>query len=416
MGTVVVVVVILYFVMAYIFNKETLADGSIKVTLHVMGRNSEREAIRKAKIKWEQKGYDIIEEFNGGLWRSSYIIVKKRGKNNKAQKKYAFNAKLPSQKKAQEAKASDTSSKKEIITPKVTISSSYTITENDGDDEIAYGSKDNLFAGNFYGMVSEYKNFTKLLQIEYEDAKGNITDRVIETQRFGDSSDGGAILAHCTLRDDNRTFKISRIIHCVDYETGEIITDILDYLYDEYRESPEGIKESEKRLRKREKAEAIKYYDEFIKKYKTLIAVLGFIVKADGTFNSKERVLVQEFFEDELNEYDESFDAKFLDKVFKNIKPCSSIVSFKVALHDVTQDENLANINLIELTENIIATQKYIHPNEKEIIDYLEKKFKVSGIEENIKVKIKISLQEDEPIKTISDKECLSVFSEKLVE
>jgi len=31
MGTVVVVVVILYFVMAYIFNKETLADGSIEV-------------------------------------------------------------------------------------------------------------------------------------------------------------------------------------------------------------------------------------------------------------------------------------------------------------------------------------------------------------------------------------------------
>lgn len=66
----------------------------------------------------------------------------------------------------------------------------------------------------------------KSLSIVYEDANGDVSDRTIDTVSF----DGVKIEAWCRLRSEERTFYASRIISCIDEETGEVVDDVAGYL------------------------------------------------------------------------------------------------------------------------------------------------------------------------------------------
>lgn len=78
--------------------------------------------------------------------------------------------------------------------------------------------------------------------IRYTDADGQVTERRITTRRFEAEPGTGdvVILARCHLRNENRTFKVSRISGFTDGSTGEIITDIPAYLRGAYDSSPKG--------------------------------------------------------------------------------------------------------------------------------------------------------------------------------
>lgn len=68
------------------------------------------------------------------------------------------------------------------------------------------------------------------IEIYYEDAKGDITQREIRVMTYIVRT--GRITAWCHLRNGLRTFYIDRIISAVDINTGEIINDIDLYLAD----------------------------------------------------------------------------------------------------------------------------------------------------------------------------------------
>lgn len=68
------------------------------------------------------------------------------------------------------------------------------------------------------------------IEIYYEDAKGDITQREIRVMTY--IARTGKITAWCHLRNGLRTFYIDRIISAVDINTGEIISDIDLYLAD----------------------------------------------------------------------------------------------------------------------------------------------------------------------------------------
>ncbi len=65
------------------------------------------------------------------------------------------------------------------------------------------------------------------LLIRYRDSEGSITERLVSDAVF----DGGDfIVAFCHLRQENRTFKLSRIQSVLDPTTGELIQDLLLFL------------------------------------------------------------------------------------------------------------------------------------------------------------------------------------------
>jgi hypothetical protein len=69
-----------------------------------------------------------------------------------------------------------------------------------------------------------------VLAIDYIDNDGNRTHRVIEVQSR-DRGGWGYLAAYCRLRHERRTFRLDRITHCVNVETGEIIDDIYAHLH-----------------------------------------------------------------------------------------------------------------------------------------------------------------------------------------
>jgi hypothetical protein len=61
------------------------------------------------------------------------------------------------------------------------------------------------------------------LLIRYEDGEGNVCERRISKI---EPQEPGYVVAFCHKRQEDRTFKISRIISAVDAETGEVIDDL----------------------------------------------------------------------------------------------------------------------------------------------------------------------------------------------
>lgn len=82
-------------------------------------------------------------------------------------------------------------------------------------------------------------------EIYYIDGTGQRTTRHISIKRFAPDfgSDGSLdfmLLAHCHLRNENRTFLGSRIESFVALETGKLVSDVRQYLQDAYLTSPSG--------------------------------------------------------------------------------------------------------------------------------------------------------------------------------
>lgn len=69
-------------------------------------------------------------------------------------------------------------------------------------------------------------NTTQLL-LQYQDTAGNVSERLVSDIVY---QGGDAVVAFCHLRQENRTFHISRIRSIVDPTTGEIINDLLVFL------------------------------------------------------------------------------------------------------------------------------------------------------------------------------------------
>jgi hypothetical protein len=69
------------------------------------------------------------------------------------------------------------------------------------------------------------------LVISYCDAKGDFTRRRITLKRIAPRGHDLLVLAYCHERRAPRHFLASRILECVDAETGEVFTDATGYLY-----------------------------------------------------------------------------------------------------------------------------------------------------------------------------------------
>lgn len=126
-------------------------------------------------------------------------------------------------------------------------------------------------------------------EICYVDGTGQRTTRHISIKRFApdirsDGSPDFMLLAHCHLRNESRTFLGSRIKSFVALDTGEVVSDIRQYLQNAYLTSPSG------------------RTSKLLERAGDELAVLVYIARADERMAAKEK----RFLTDYLQSLDQS--------------------------------------------------------------------------------------------------------------
>ncbi len=194
------------------------------------------------------------------------------------------------------------------------------------------------------------------LQLTYKDSKGRTTDRPVSISGY----DGSAYLkGFCNLRNSNRTFRIDRILNAIDTETGEKIDNVPDHLLDKYRQSPEYAVST------------------VFKKHLDIIKVLFYVSKVDGQLQTAERKIIYQTIRS-IAKNKELTDAD-IGKFFKKLK-VPNLQKFKTAFGRVCKKQPKQTIQLYYTAKKIVATQKMIHANEAEALEYMKKRMKKEKI------------------------------------
>jgi hypothetical protein len=68
-----------------------------------------------------------------------------------------------------------------------------------------------------------------VLGLVYEDARGNVSRRMVRVKAIGPSEGAGYVHGFCQLRKADRTFRVDGIREVVDHRTGETFQDAASY-------------------------------------------------------------------------------------------------------------------------------------------------------------------------------------------
>lgn len=235
---------------------------------------------------------------------------------------------------------------------KVTIS-----TENDDDDyQQDYGYDYDPPKITQYWDNTEWILLKARLRLNYTSARNETTERTINISGYDVSA---YLRGLCELRNEPRIFRIDRIKKAIDVDTGEIIASVPDYLLNKYHQSPAYI--------------ISKTFD----KYLDIIKVLFFMGKADGQLRAAERGIICEAIRDlAKNKTLENDDIN----EFVNQLDIPSMHGFKLAFGRVCKSHPERTAEVYALTQKIVNTQKTVHANESEALEYMTKKIKKDGL------------------------------------
>ena len=221
-----------------------------------------------------------------------------------------------------------------------------TETENDKDKD-----KD-TWEGSFWDASDPIK-LTAHIEIDYVDGNKYTTTRTVRVREFDSALHGGIIMGHCELRNATRTFRFDRIKKCIDIETGEVVSDIKKYLNAKYEQSPE----------KSSDILAVDYID--------VLKVIYFVAKADGQYRKEEKEVIAQYVRTLIR--DERITTKIIDDILIEID-VPTMQGFKLALGRVLKGGEINPELLATCCQEIVDTQKSVHPMEKEALDYISKK------------------------------------------
>ncbi|MBM5817856.1 MAG: hypothetical protein FJ083_15125 [Cyanobacteria bacterium K_Offshore_surface_m2_239] len=204
---------------------------------------------------------------------------------------------------------------------------------------------------------SGIRESTTKLEIDYVDRNGTRTTRQIRVKRVSfknDMTDAG-IDAFCCERQAGRTFIASRIVRCVDIKTGELITNIPEFLFNAYNESTYG-----KLERMREE-----HGDE--------LAALMFVSKADGKSTKIEKRIIASYLLHVAGDIDLSADDILQD--LKNEESLSK-TQFHRCVGRLARSSSLRRDAFIDAARAIVNTTKTPRASTVEILEYIQRKMK----------------------------------------
>jgi hypothetical protein len=196
------------------------------------------------------------------------------------------------------------------------------------------------------------------LRIKYRNQNNETTHRVVSVRQFDRANRTGLIIGHCHLRDATRTFRMDRILECVDMETGEVVDDVYAYLTEKYQTSPEYNRDQL----------STEQYD--------VLRIIFYVGKADGQLRAAERVIIRDTCRAIAG--DDRITDDMIDEMFSGMGTPSP-QSFKLAVGRLQNRPHNEKMRIIDASESIIATQKEAHPVEAEAIGYLRRKWGIPG-------------------------------------
>lgn len=192
------------------------------------------------------------------------------------------------------------------------------------------------------------------LHLWYTDRDGQQTERSIDVREVGVGVINNTLVSYCHLRNGIRHFYLHRITQCADMETGELITDVYQYLRQKYEQSPE-----------------YKVDDLLNNKYDAL-QILFYIGKADGALRKAEREIIRETCRSLAD--DSSITDDMIDRLFRDIQLMTE-PAFKLAVGRLAKRTADIKKTVLDAAEKMIASDKKIHPTEQAALDYMKKRW-----------------------------------------
>lgn len=205
------------------------------------------------------------------------------------------------------------------------------------------------YEGSFWEISRLYSS-NSIIEVDYCDAVGNATRRVVQVASFGKEGDRGYFTGFCQLRGEPRTFRFDRVRAAVDTKTGEEIANLYDHLFREYESSP------------------LKSADILQTENADILRVLFYVGKADGRLLAAERAVI-------LNTChhltgDRRIDDALLQSILQTMdKP--SFDAFSAAVSRLKSKPAETRCLIIDAAERIVGTQKTVHADEKAAIEHL---------------------------------------------
>lgn len=215
------------------------------------------------------------------------------------------------------------------------------------------GDGQDAWEGSFW-EIGTPQRVAAALQFDYTDGAGSRTTRKVDVRQFGPWGDALLVIGHCRLRDATRTFRTDRMRNCVDLDTGELIDDVAAFLRERHARSPEA---AGKRLVDAE--------------YDTL-RVLYYVGKADGQLRAAEKAIIRATASALVA--DSTLTDAAIDRVLAEMD-LPTIRAFKLAVGRLASRDAPAREAVLRATEQMIATQKTVHPSEREALDYMRQRF-----------------------------------------
>lgn len=208
------------------------------------------------------------------------------------------------------------------------------------------------FEGWFVGGRSPHP-VSANLEIGYCDAAGNETVRKIHVRQFDPRHSRGMLLAHCHLRKESRSFRVDRIKACVDTDTGEVVTNVLDHLNIRRGAQPDRIK------------------DILARDYRDIVRVVGYMGMADGEFSDSERAVVAEYIRKLTRDprVDQDVVYAAANKIGK-----TSLKGFKAAVGRIVNSGGVSPIHLAGCCYDIARADGKVTPEEQEALNYLDRR------------------------------------------
>lgn len=200
-------------------------------------------------------------------------------------------------------------------------------------------------------MSNRPANTITTLTICYTDAGGELTQRGISVTEF----DPYQMFGFCHLREQYRTFLYERVTSCVDVNTGEVVTNINQHLWNTYCKTP------------------VYSLEQLATNNRIVLQVLLYVAKADGSMSAAERKVMTAACKVLTGDVRISDD--MAARQFRSMR-VPSLSTFKRAVGSLYNrgDETLMR-RLMIACRTIVATEKTIKEVEQEALDYMAKRF-----------------------------------------
>ncbi|HFC8520732.1 TPA: TerB family tellurite resistance protein [Neisseria lactamica] len=197
-------------------------------------------------------------------------------------------------------------------------------------------------------------------EIEYINADGIRSRRLIDVKKFVSNRDDGHVQAYCHARRMSRTFKYKSVCGLTDAETGEVLDPAAfrHILCERYEAAPE------------------REMDFFIREMRPILDVLVFVAYCDGKYVPSEQRYIAEFLT-EKSEMGETF-LHYAQTVMKDF-PVPDSMDFKFSVRAINQRFPEWKEAVLEYADGVAKADRKITAEETENLALLERLFKAAN-------------------------------------